>query len=63
MGLGTLSVSFFLQGDMTVSEAAAAPPVLWALIGATVAGLLVLFPSIWYMMQTFKANNEDIPLH
>ena len=54
---------FFLQGDMTVSEAAAAPPVLWALIGATVAGLLVLFPSIWYMMQTFKANNEDIPLH
>jgi len=41
----------------------AAPPVLWALIGATLAGLLVLFPSIWYMMQTFKANNEDIPLH
>jgi cytochrome bd ubiquinol oxidase subunit II len=54
---------FFLQGEMTVSDAAAAPPVLWALIGATVAGLLVLFPSIWYMMQTFKSNKEDIPLH
>jgi hypothetical protein len=48
---------------MTVSAAAAAPPVLWALIGATAAGLLVLFPSIGYLMQLFKANNEDIPLH
>jgi cytochrome d ubiquinol oxidase subunit II len=62
-GWGLSQFPFFLQGEMTVSEAAAAPPVLWALIGATLAGLLVLFPSIWYMMQTFKANNEDIPLH
>ncbi|MGB0121855.1 MAG: cytochrome d ubiquinol oxidase subunit II [Silvibacterium sp.] len=28
-----------------------------------VAGLLVLFPSIWYLMQLFKASDEDIPLH
>jgi len=62
-GWGLSQSPFFLQGDMTVSEAAAAPPVLWALIGATTAGLLVLFPSIWYLMQIFKANNEDIPLH
>ena len=54
---------FLLQGEMTISEAAAAPPVLWALIGATVAGLLVLFPSIWYLMQIFKGSGEDIPLH
>jgi Cytochrome bd terminal oxidase subunit I len=48
--------------EMTVSEAAAAPPVLWALIGATAAGLLVLFPSIWYL-QLFKPNDEHISLH
>jgi cytochrome d ubiquinol oxidase subunit II len=54
---------FLLQGEMTISEAAAAPPVLWALIGATAAGLLVLFPSIWYLMQIFKGSGEDIPLH
>jgi cytochrome d ubiquinol oxidase subunit II len=54
---------FLLQGEMTISEAAAAPPVLWALIGATVAGLLVLLPSIWYLMQIFKGSGEDIPLH
>ena len=54
---------FLLQGEMTISDAAATPPVLWALIGATTAGLLVLFPSIWYLMQIFKGNGEDIPLH
>jgi cytochrome bd ubiquinol oxidase subunit II len=54
---------FFLQGQMTVSQAAAAPPVLWALIGAATAGLLVLFPSIWYLMQLFKTGNEHITLH
>ncbi len=48
-GWGLSQSPFFLQGDMTVSEAAAAPPVLWALIGATTAGLLVLFPSILYI--------------
>jgi bd-type cytochrome oxidase subunit I len=60
-----IGMPFSLEGFafFTVSEAAAAPPVLWALIGATVAGLLVLFPSIWYLMQIFKASNEDIPLH
>jgi cytochrome d ubiquinol oxidase subunit II len=62
-GWGLSQSPFLLQGEMTVSEAAAAPPVLWALIGATAAGLLVLFPSIWYLMQLFKANAEDIPLH
>jgi cytochrome d ubiquinol oxidase subunit II len=62
-GWGLSQSPFFLQGEMTVSAAAAAPPVLWALIGATTAGLLVLFPSIGYLMQLFKANDEDIPLH
>jgi cytochrome d ubiquinol oxidase subunit II len=62
-GWGLSQSPFFLQGEMTVSAAAAAPPVLWALIGATTAGLLVLFPSIGYLMQLFKANEENIPLH
>jgi cytochrome bd-type quinol oxidase subunit 1 len=62
-GAGDWQFPFLLQGDFTVSEAAAAPPVLWSLIGATAAGLLVLFPSIWYLMQIFKANHDDISLH
>ena len=62
-GWGLSQFPFFLQGEMTISEAAAAPSVLWALIGATTAGLLLLFPSIWYLMQIFKGSGEDIPLH
>jgi cytochrome bd ubiquinol oxidase subunit II len=62
-GWGLSQFPFFLQGQLTVSEAAAAPPVLRALIGATIAGLFLLFPSIWYLMQIFKGNSEDIPLH
>jgi cytochrome bd ubiquinol oxidase subunit II len=62
-GWGLSQFPFFLQGRLTVSEAAAAPPVLRALVGATIAGLFLLFPSIWYLMQIFKGNNEDIPLH
>jgi len=62
-GWGLSQFPFLLQGEMTISEAAAAPQVLWALIGATAAGLLVLFPSIWYLMQLFKAKDQDIPLH
>jgi cytochrome bd ubiquinol oxidase subunit II len=62
-GWGLSQFPFLLQGELTISEAAAAPPVLRALISATIAGLLLLFPSIWYLMQIFKGNNEDIPLH
>jgi cytochrome bd ubiquinol oxidase subunit II len=42
-GWGLSQSPFLLQGEMTVSEAAAAPQVLWALIGATAAGLHVCF--------------------
>jgi len=62
-GWGLSQSPFLLQGQMTVSQAAAAPSVLWTLIGATAAGLLVLFPSIWYLMQLFKAGDEHITLH
>jgi cytochrome bd ubiquinol oxidase subunit II len=62
-GWGLSQFPFFMQGFMTISQAAAAPPVLWALIGATTVGLLVLFPSIWYLMEIFKGNSEEIALH
>jgi cytochrome bd ubiquinol oxidase subunit II len=48
---------------MTIAEAAASPSVLWALIGATAAGLLLLFPSLWYLLQLFKTGDEHLPLH
>jgi cytochrome d ubiquinol oxidase subunit II len=54
---------YLLQGRMTIAQGAAAPSVLWALIGATAVGLLVLFPSLWFLLRLFKAGDQRIPLH
>jgi cytochrome bd ubiquinol oxidase subunit II len=62
-GWGLSQSPFLLQRSMTISQAAAAPAVLWPLIGATAAGLMVLFPSIWYLMQLFKTGDQHITLH
>jgi cytochrome bd ubiquinol oxidase subunit II len=62
-GWGLSQSPFLLRGDMTIQDAAASPQILWALIGATGAGLLLLFPSLWYLMRIFKDNDEHVPLH
>ncbi len=54
---------YFLEGQLTIWDAASSPTVLWSIIGATFAGMLVLFPSIGYLMRIFKDNEQDIPLH
>jgi cytochrome d ubiquinol oxidase subunit II len=62
-GWGASQAPYLLQGNMTIEQAAAAPSVLWALIGATAAGMLLLFPSLWYLLSLFKAGGENLPLH
>ena len=62
-GWGASQAPYLLQGNMTIADAAASPSVLWALIGATAAGLLLLFPSLWYLLRLFKTGNEHLPLH
>ncbi|RZU40351.1 cytochrome d ubiquinol oxidase subunit II [Edaphobacter modestus] len=62
-GWGIAQAPYLLQGRMTIAQGAAAPSVLWALIGATAIGLLVLFPSLWYLMRLFKTGDQRIPLH
>ena len=62
-GWGISQAPYLLQGRMTIAQGAAAPSVLWALLGATAIGLLVLFPSLWYLMRLFKTGDQRIPLH
>jgi cytochrome bd ubiquinol oxidase subunit II len=62
-GWGASQAPYLLEGNMTIHQAAADPSVLWALIGATVAGLLLLFPSLWYLFHLFKRGNQHVPLH
>jgi cytochrome d ubiquinol oxidase subunit II len=62
-GWGSSQAPYLLQGNMTINAAAASPSVLWALLGATAAGLLLLFPSLWYLLHLFKTGDEHLPLH
>jgi cytochrome d ubiquinol oxidase subunit II len=62
-GWGASQQPFLLQGNMTIAEAAAPPSVLWALIAATAVGLLILFPSLWYLLRLFKTGDEYLTLH
>jgi cytochrome bd ubiquinol oxidase subunit II len=62
-GWGASQAPYLLEGNMTIQQAAAAPSVLWALIGATCAGLVLLFPSLWYLLHLFKRGNQHVPLH
>jgi cytochrome d ubiquinol oxidase subunit II len=62
-GWGLSQSPFFLRGNLTIADAAAPPQILWALIGATGAGLLLLFPSLWYLLRLFKNNDQHVPLH
>ncbi|RZU38841.1 cytochrome d ubiquinol oxidase subunit II [Edaphobacter modestus] len=62
-GWGVSQAPYLLQGKMTIAEAAASPSVLWALIGATGVGVILLFPSLWYLLSLFKTGDEHLPLH
>lgn len=62
-GWGTSQMPYLPQGNMTITDAAASPPVRWSLIGATTAGLVLLFPSLWGLLRIFKAGDQQFPLH
>jgi cytochrome bd ubiquinol oxidase subunit II len=62
-GWGTSQAPYLLQGNLTIADAAASPSVLWALIGASAVGLLLLFPSLWYLIHLFKTVDDHLPLH
>jgi cytochrome bd ubiquinol oxidase subunit II len=62
-GWGLSQSPFLLRGSMTIQQAAAPPHLLWVLIAALGAGMLLLFPSLWYLMRLFKDNDAHVPLH
>ncbi|MEG9437373.1 cytochrome d ubiquinol oxidase subunit II [Edaphobacter sp. HDX4] len=62
-GWGMSQAPYLLQGDMTVNDAAASPAVLWTLIAAVGSGLVLLVPSLLYLLRLFKMGNEHLPLH
>jgi cytochrome d ubiquinol oxidase subunit II len=62
-GWGLSQQPFIVKDRITIAAAAAAPPLLWAVITATGLGLIILIPSIWYLLRIFKGIKSDVPLH
>jgi cytochrome d ubiquinol oxidase subunit II len=57
-GWGLAQYPYLIDPDLTLANAAAPPSVLRAVIGALVAGALVLFPALGYLYALFKRNRD-----
>ena len=64
-GWGLGQFPYLLPPDVTFSEAAAPPAVLRAVLGALVAGAIVLAPSLWALYRVFRgrAAASRLPSH
>jgi cytochrome d ubiquinol oxidase subunit II len=62
-GWAASQAPYLLQGKITVFEAAASPAVLGPLIVVAGAGLVLLFPCLWYLFRIFKTGDQHLPLH
>jgi cytochrome bd ubiquinol oxidase subunit II len=64
-GWGLGQFPYLLPPDFTFSEAAAPPAVLRAVLGALVAGAVVLAPSMWALYRVFRgrAAASRLPSH
>jgi cytochrome bd ubiquinol oxidase subunit II len=47
--------------DVTIASAAAPESVLLAVTLASAAGMLLLFPSLWYLFHIFKGRDQAVP--
>lgn len=52
---------YLIIPDVTIASAAAPESVLLAVTLASVAGMLLLFPSLWYLFYIFKSGNRTTP--
>jgi cytochrome d ubiquinol oxidase subunit II len=58
-GWGLAQRPYLIAPDVTVGNAAADPAVLHTLVGALVAGALLLFPSLWWLYRVFKRRQPE----
>ncbi len=50
---------YFLPGELTLEEAAASDATLWAMVVATVAGFVILVPSLYYLYSLVLKGTLD----
>jgi cytochrome d ubiquinol oxidase subunit II len=52
---------YLIIPDLTLTNAASPPSVLVGVILASLAGMIVLFPSLWYLFHIFKGSGVSHP--
>jgi cytochrome bd ubiquinol oxidase subunit II len=60
-GWGVAQYPYLIIPDVTVSNAAVPPSVLVAVVIASLAGMIVLLPSLWYLFHIFKGRGVSKP--
>ncbi len=58
---GVAQYPYLIIPDVTVSSAAVPPSVLVAVVIASLAGMIVLLPSLWYLFHIFKGRGVHTP--
>src|SRR5258708_18829484 len=61
LGWALAQFPYLVEPDMTIYSAAAPHTTLQLLIIALAAGVLVLFPSYYYLFRVFKGEASSIP--
>lgn len=61
LGWAFAQYPYLIEPDLSIASAAAPPITLQLLLGALAAGVLVLFPSYYYLFRVFKGgkNNDE----
>lgn len=60
LGWAFAQFPYMVEPDITISSAAAPPITLKLLLGALVAGVLLLLPSYYYLFRVFKSENTHL---
>jgi cytochrome bd ubiquinol oxidase subunit II len=53
---------YLVRPELTVHNSAAPPAVMRALLWALTAGVVLLFPSYWYLFHVFKGSTQKSPV-
>src|SRR4029077_13796624 len=53
---------YLVRPELTLHNSAAPPPTMRALLWALAAGVLLLFPSYWYLFHVFKGSTQTSPV-
>lgn len=58
---GFAQFPYFIPPDLTIDNAASPPSVMGPLLTSTIIGMILLLPSLWFLLTLFKARNLPAP--